>query len=297
MGKMISHLTLFVFIFVFGIGLTACCYLFLLSKRSHDSFLRYHLFSLFSLNALLLINVLNLYVITNTDLDQQSGLYIFFYESLCYTGTACKLFWVLFIALASLSLMGEEPTKKVFRITLGTTVLISLAISSFHALIIFQQVRMPEDLPSIILDVFMVLPFTYILLKRKKLKDHLYFTVHMAAFLAALLSRIGTYFQLYTLGVHLMIFYLAALAVYVFTLIWIKKFWTSDSPVSLNSLTAREREIASLVCRGKTNKEISKELYISLQTVKDHIYHIFKKTGVRNRVELAQIVSMKRQMK
>jgi len=292
---MISHLTLFVFIFVFGIGLTACGYLFLLNKRSRNSFLRFHLFSLLSLNALLLINVLNLYVITNTDFAQQSALYIFFYESLCYSGTACKLFWVLFIALASLSLMGEEPAKNIFRITLGITVFVSLAISTFHALIMFQLIHLPQDLPSMILDVFMALPFVYIALRWKKSKDRLYFLVHLAAFLVTLIFRIGTYFHLYTLGVHLMIFYLAALALYVFAIIRIKKFWTSDSHISLDSLTTREKEIASLVCLGKTNKEISKELYISLQTVKDHIYHIFRKTGVRNRVELVKILSRKEQ--
>lgn len=288
---MISHLTLFVFIFVFGIGLTACGYLFLLNKRARDSFPRFHMFSLLSLNVLLLINFLNLYVITNTDFIQQSALYIFFYGSLCYTGTACKLFWVLFIALSILSLAGEETAKDIFRITLGTTVFISLAISTFHALIIFQQIHLPQNLPSIILDVFMAMPFVYIALKWKKLKNRLYFAVHLAAFLATLIFRIGIYFQLYTLGVHLMIFYLAALALYVFTFLWIKKFWTSDSHISLDSLTTREREIASLICTGKTNKEISKDLYISLQTVKDHIYNIFRKTGIRNRVELVNILS------
>ena len=74
------------------------------------------MFSLLSWNVLLLINVLNLYVITNTGFIQQSALYIYFYESLCYTGTACKLFWVLFIALSSLSLMGEETEKDIFRV-------------------------------------------------------------------------------------------------------------------------------------------------------------------------------------
>lgn len=51
-------------------------------------------------------------------------------------------------------------------------------------------------------------------------------------------------------------------------------------------ITPREREIIQLVCQGKSNREIAKELFITLQTVKDHNKNIFRKTGVENRVQL-----------
>jgi DNA-binding CsgD family transcriptional regulator len=54
-------------------------------------------------------------------------------------------------------------------------------------------------------------------------------------------------------------------------------------------ITPREREIIELICRGKRNKEIADELFISLQTVKDHNYRIYKKLGVRNRVQLVNL--------
>ena len=54
-------------------------------------------------------------------------------------------------------------------------------------------------------------------------------------------------------------------------------------------ITPREREIVRLICGGKKNREIADELFISLQTVKDHAYRIFKKTGVRNRVQLTNL--------
>jgi DNA-binding CsgD family transcriptional regulator len=57
------------------------------------------------------------------------------------------------------------------------------------------------------------------------------------------------------------------------------------------NLTKREWEITERICEGMTNKEISDKLFISLQTVKDHCYRIYKKTGVRNRVELVNLVS------
>jgi DNA-binding CsgD family transcriptional regulator len=55
-------------------------------------------------------------------------------------------------------------------------------------------------------------------------------------------------------------------------------------------ITPREREIIDLICSGRTNQEIADRLFISPATVKDHNYNIFRKTGVRNRVELANLM-------
>jgi DNA-binding NarL/FixJ family response regulator len=52
-------------------------------------------------------------------------------------------------------------------------------------------------------------------------------------------------------------------------------------------LTPREREIVKLVCRGMKNKEIAETLLITPGTVKVHLMHIFEKTGVKDRFELA----------
>ncbi len=51
-------------------------------------------------------------------------------------------------------------------------------------------------------------------------------------------------------------------------------------------LSKREREIVQLVLKGKTNRDIEEELFISLKTVKCHVYNIYQKIGVRNRLEL-----------
>ena len=44
------------------------------------------------------------------------------------------------------------------------------------------------------------------------------------------------------------------------------------------------------ICSGKTNQQIADDLFISLQTVKDHIHHIYLKTGVKNRVQLTNLI-------
>jgi len=52
-------------------------------------------------------------------------------------------------------------------------------------------------------------------------------------------------------------------------------------------LTSREREIASLVASGATNKQIAHQLSISIKTVKAHLTNIFKKLGLSTRLQLA----------
>jgi len=60
--------------------------------------------------------------------------------------------------------------------------------------------------------------------------------------------------------------------------------------LSEHCITKREEEVIQQVCEGKSNKEISKVLFISLQTVKDHIYRIYQKTNVKNRVQLINLI-------
>jgi DNA-binding NarL/FixJ family response regulator len=52
-------------------------------------------------------------------------------------------------------------------------------------------------------------------------------------------------------------------------------------------ITPREREIIESVCLGMKNKEIATALSITPGTVKVHLMHIFEKTGVKDRFELA----------
>jgi len=52
-------------------------------------------------------------------------------------------------------------------------------------------------------------------------------------------------------------------------------------------LSNREREIVQLVAQGHRNKEMAEKLYISEQTVKNHLHNIFEKLGVADRLELA----------
>jgi DNA-binding NarL/FixJ family response regulator len=55
----------------------------------------------------------------------------------------------------------------------------------------------------------------------------------------------------------------------------------------LDRLTEREREVANAIGLGKSNAEISRELYMSVATVKAHVSRVLEKLDFNNRVQIA----------
>ncbi|RIQ23130.1 response regulator transcription factor, partial [Jiangella rhizosphaerae] len=54
-----------------------------------------------------------------------------------------------------------------------------------------------------------------------------------------------------------------------------------------SQLSPREREVAELAAKGRSNKEIAAELYLSVNTVARHITTAMRKLGVRSRAAIA----------
>ncbi len=65
-----------------------------------------------------------------------------------------------------------------------------------------------------------------------------------------------------------------------------------DSP---RALTPRENEVAALVAQGMSNAAIAERLGVSESTIKVHLKKIFRKSGCRNRAQLA-VKQIKTQM-
>jgi DNA-binding NarL/FixJ family response regulator len=61
----------------------------------------------------------------------------------------------------------------------------------------------------------------------------------------------------------------------------------SDKSVLNPRLSFREKQVVRLVQQAKSNKEIAYELCLTVGTVKEYLYRIFRKLQVTNRTELA----------
>jgi DNA-binding NarL/FixJ family response regulator len=64
-----------------------------------------------------------------------------------------------------------------------------------------------------------------------------------------------------------------------------KKSANTSSESSLDMLSKREKEILEMLSKGLLYKEISDAIFISTETVRKHVYHIYEKLHVTNRVE------------
>jgi DNA-binding NarL/FixJ family response regulator len=58
-------------------------------------------------------------------------------------------------------------------------------------------------------------------------------------------------------------------------------------------ITKRELEIIRLIIKGFSNRQIGDKLFISVSTVKKHIYNIFRKTHVNSRMALTAVIRKK----
>ena len=63
----------------------------------------------------------------------------------------------------------------------------------------------------------------------------------------------------------------------------------ADAAPAPGALSARERELVTLVAQGRTDAQIAAQLYISIRTVRSHLDRIRDKTGCRRRADLTRL--------
>jgi len=65
----------------------------------------------------------------------------------------------------------------------------------------------------------------------------------------------------------------------------------------LSELSDREQQVVTLVCDGRSNKEVAAKLGVTEGTVKAHLHSIFVQLGVRSRIELMIALGDRRRSK
>ncbi|MGW4277548.1 helix-turn-helix domain-containing protein, partial [Streptomyces seoulensis] len=67
-----------------------------------------------------------------------------------------------------------------------------------------------------------------------------------------------------------------------------------DGRAVLEGLAAMERQVASLVMEGATNREIAARLFVSVKTVEATLTRVYRKLGIRSRVDIVRLAAGRR---
>ncbi|NIM17517.1 MAG: hypothetical protein GTO45_36350 [Candidatus Aminicenantes bacterium] len=227
----------------------------------------------------------------------------------------CKLFWILLFILLVRELLQKTTSSLIKTIYLVIAGVIFVGIA---AVMVYGMVKVTV-IPVLWTNVVIALLFIFIILgsaiylffsagktedqgKRKAVR--IFALIYIVRFgVSLILSGFHLFFNMSS---DIMLIFSSSYSVVMCTviLIYIDRFiqlyqGTLDTPLQNGQrmeilfekfhISKREQDVVRLICAGKTNKEIEGDLYISLQTVKDHVSSIFKKTGVRNRVQLVNL--------
>lgn len=126
--------------------------------------------------------------------------------------------------------------------------------------------------------------------------------IYIALFCLLIVSLIlGMFLDLEKGGGFFQIRAAQMIAYNILPLLWLRRYSGTVGPAAVIgggapdrlfsslSITPREQDIIRLMCTGKSNKDIGGELLLSSKTVRDHKSRIFRKVGVRSRVELKRV--------
>lgn len=158
-----------------------------------------------------------------------------------------------------------------------------LAVLAFLFIILFVLVDASRSLPmvhdeSTRVSLFLLYGITFVFLPLAQILPLVVDGYERVLFLA------GSMYYL-VIGISANLFFLRALSANEGDI------WTTDETGFWKScekagLTSREQEIAGLIARGLSYKEIAADLDISPNTVSNHVSTIYRKTGTRSKVEM-----------
>jgi len=194
---------------------------------------------------------------------------------------------VSFMSLVTASLWALGMHAQIRTFSRGISSLVFVSVAGLSLWLLFRAHRLEEEAAS----------------RKLRVLGAIYSALFLVLTLFVGWRRLSGLVPRYTaLTIHLCL----EILYNVVTVLWIQVFDRSPLPQKQSSeppapqpesgyvvafgISRREQEVILLICQGRTNQEIADSLFISLKTVKDHNYRIFQKTGVRNRVELVQLV-------
>ena len=222
--------------------------------------------------------------------------------------------WIMLTKMAY-ALVQINPKRNLIHIHILILTLISILVLGLFIILKEDHWLFKEHLAYTEVGILILVEFIYIslfaavvLFESKKYKNTYKNTIQQFV----LLMLLGLFIRVLVLLLHeANLFLLAPLLVFYFLSNFVPLFYLrlkSDlifTPVSAAQpseekksvlfskykITKREKEIIEKICQGKTNQQIADELFIGLQTVKDHTHRIYSKIGINSRLKLVQMIN------
>lgn len=186
------------------------------------------------------------------------------------------------IDFSTLLLFAMAIVLSYFSSTYSVTDSNKLVISYYR----FSWLQFIHFLPSIYLSSLVFI--------RKKLNDDLFKSwIGVRLSITLLISIPLILFDIYKVFMDQYLFLpLIYISISIQILFYLEKVYKIKKiKINNSSLTDREKELVQLIIKGLSNTDISKNLNISISTVKNHVYNIYKKLNIKNRYELLNKIS------
>jgi len=302
---MAEQLSLVVLIVALATGLVTSIVTISRVQTSQLAFFRYFLTNVLLFNLLILTGLVFRYMQLQLQAPDLKP-YTIVLPTLLVLMAALKLGWLYAFVVMNRTLPSDVVPKQSTGLYARAAVAIFLCYLVMTATAVLMRLETLSQLTVILIELLIVggalLAIRQLIRDARKLpggerrKSLLIFGgYHLGLFLLILGVLVAGWLQpgpqslaqLFTNSGFLFLFNLCAL-------VWIRWFSPPQTVSNLErfellDITPREREIIELIQVGKTNQEIADKLFISVATVKDHNHNLFRKSRVRNRLELANL--------
>lgn len=193
-----------------------------------------------------------------------------------------------------LSLFGRK-LNRILNISMIVFFTIQLVLGHFD----FKYAIYPYDIiPVFLVSLFMVFYVAYnyknIVDKFLKKSIFLLFIISLVFVPTMIMFFIESLFSVITILTYVYLLFISVGSIFFgYTFFTRKPYMVSGKPTETFKeefkITDREMEIIELIIKGQTAVKIADELCISARTVTTHISNIYKKSGVKNRVQLTNL--------
>lgn len=304
------HVIISLYVIAFIVGILAAFYTHQIKKAYPFLYLRPLAHFILYFNLLLLILVIANYVKTNLQIDSPDELPLFYWISDCLINYLSAI-GMTYSFLRVVRGLENTIVSTWLRIgfVIGIVILafsygvgLALTIQSEDFRWLFST-RNAMYFAIILIPVISLIVLFFRGMKiedsnRKKLiRSFCYF--YLPGFLL-LFHSLHFHFQFSPFDIPLLLLYINLLPFIWYKLVFLKIYgddhvymgtkFVLNKIVKEHHISDREREILELVLQGKSNKEIKGMLFISLSTVKNHIYNIYQKLGVKSRGQLVHLI-------